>query len=70
MRQLQTLPILERGILTSVYKQEIKRSCRAKMKSLSEIKSLIINHQGKIASQAGTVLKVSMFLIVFLFKVF
>ncbi|MDA9339512.1 hypothetical protein N9Q68_00915 [Polaribacter sp.] len=70
MRHLQTLPVLERGILTSVYKQDIKRSFRTKMKSLSEIKALIINHQGKLTSQTGVILKVSLFVIVLFFKAF
>ena len=65
MKYLQKSLIIERGILTSIYKQEIKKSVRiAKRKSLSRIKSLILNHQGKIESQTGTILQVSLFVIV------
>jgi hypothetical protein len=64
MKYLQTTTVLERGILTSSYKQEIKKDIRiAKSKSLSGIKSLITNHQGKTESQTGTILRVSLFVI-------
>jgi hypothetical protein len=53
---------IERGILTSTYKREIKENMRLeKSKSVSKIKSLILNHQGKIESQTGTLLQVSLF---------
>jgi hypothetical protein len=62
MKYLQTSVIEERGILTSSYKQDIKRHVRLqKSKSVSRIKSMIINHQGKIESQVGTILQVSLF---------
>ena len=32
-----------------------------KSKSVSRIKSMILNHQGKIESQVGTILQVSVF---------
>lgn len=64
MKYTNTIPVLERGILTSMYKQEIKKNIRTvKTKSLSRIKSLIINHQGKIESEAGTILRVALFFI-------
>jgi hypothetical protein len=64
MKYTTTVPVLERGILTSVYKQEIKNDIKiAKSKSLSNIKSLLLNHQGKIESQTGTILQVSIFAI-------
>lgn len=64
MKYLQTISTLERGILTSSYKQEIKNDIRiAKSKSLSRVKSMIVNHQGKIESQTGTILRVSLFVI-------
>ena len=54
----------ERGILTSVYKQEIKQSIsEMKKKSLSRIKSSILNSHDKLQSQTGTVLQVSLFAI-------
>ncbi|MEE9408610.1 MAG: hypothetical protein V3V28_11110 [Polaribacter sp.] len=63
MKYLQTTTVLERGILTSAYKQEIKKDIRnAKSKSLSSVKSMIINH-GQIESQTGTILRVSLFVI-------
>ncbi|ARV06469.1 hypothetical protein BTO04_07050 [Polaribacter sp. SA4-10] len=62
MKYLQTSAIEERGILTSIYKQQIKKSVRLeKSKSLSSIKSLVLNHHGKIESQTGTILQVSLF---------
>ena len=71
MKSIATRPSIERGILTSSYKQEIKRSIRdTKLKSLSGIKSLVLNHQGKIESEAGTILKVSIFAIAIIFMTF
>jgi hypothetical protein len=65
MKYTTTTTVLERGILTSAYKQEIKQDIRiAKAESLSRIKSLITNHQGKIESQTGTILRVSLFAVV------
>ncbi|SDS32433.1 hypothetical protein SAMN05216503_2694 [Polaribacter sp. KT25b] len=62
MKYLNTEVVEERGILTSAYKQEIKRNMRLeKSKSISKIKSMILNHEGKIESQTGVVLQVSLF---------
>ncbi|ARV16457.1 hypothetical protein [Polaribacter sp. SA4-12] len=62
MKYLQTVTLEERGILTSSYKQDLKKNMRIqKSKSVSRIKSMIINHQGKIESQVGTILQVSVF---------
>ena len=48
MKYLQTVTLEERGILTSVYKAEIKANIRLeKSKSMSGIKSMILNHHGK-----------------------
>jgi hypothetical protein len=56
--------VIERGILTSAYKQEIKQSIsEMKRKSLSRIKSSILNSHDKLQSQTGTVLQVSLFAI-------
>jgi hypothetical protein len=61
MKYLKTVTE-ERGILTSPYKQEIKKNMRLeKSKSISQMKSMILNHKGKIESQTGVVLQVSMF---------
>lgn len=62
MQYLQTTTELDRGILNSFYKQEIKRDIKVKeRKSISRIKSLVSNHQGKIESQTGVILRVSLF---------
>ena len=61
MKYLQTVSLEERGILN--YKEEIKKNIRLeKSKSVSAIKSIILNHHGKIESQTGTILQVSVFL--------
>lgn len=57
--------VIERGILTSAYKEEIKFNIREmKRKSVSRIKSSIVNSHDKLQSQTGTVLQVSLFAIV------
>lgn len=62
MKYLKTIVVEERGILTSAYKQEIKKNIRLeKSKSISKIKSMILNHEGKIESQTGVILQVSLF---------
>lgn len=64
MKYLQTTPTVERGILTSSYKQQIRTNIRAtKSKSLSRVKSMITNHSKSIESETGTILRVSLFLI-------
>ena len=64
MEFLQSSVIEERGILTSTYKKDIKRNMRIqKSKSVSRIKSMVLNHQGKIESQVGTILRVAIFFI-------
>jgi hypothetical protein len=70
MKSIVITTRLERGFLTSPYKQEIKNNIRdAKVKSISEIKSLILNHHGKIESQTAAVLRVSLFAITMIFMV-
>lgn len=57
--------VVERGILTSAYKQAIKQNIsEMKRKSLSRIKTSILNSHDKLQSQAATVLQVSLFAIV------
>jgi hypothetical protein len=64
MKYLQTITVLERGILTSPYKQAIKKNIQIEnRKSISTIKSLILNRQGNIESQTGVILRVSLFAI-------
>jgi hypothetical protein len=54
---------VERGILTSTYKREIKENVtESKSASISKIKSLIINNDS-LESQTGTILKVSLFIV-------
>lgn len=64
MNYLKKTTRAERGILTSTYKQEVKKDTkRKKVKSISRIKSLILNHQGKTKSQIGVILQISVFVI-------
>lgn len=64
MKYLQTTTVLERGILTSAYKQDIKRrGYEARHKSISGIKSLILNHQLKLESETSVLLKVVLFVV-------
>ncbi len=70
MKYIQNTTVQERGILTSKYKQEIKNLSKIeKSKSLSKIKSMIFNHQDRIESQAGTILRVSFFMLAIIFMV-
>lgn len=63
-------PILERGILTSNYKRQIKHQAqKEKSKSLSAMKSIIINHQNRFESSAGTILRVSVFMMAIIFMI-
>ncbi|MFT6064302.1 MAG: hypothetical protein ACJAYY_002077 [Paraglaciecola sp.] len=63
MKYLQTTIAVERGILTSKYKQELKHQSQlAKAASLSKIKLMILN-QSNLESQTGTILRVSLFVI-------
>lgn len=70
--KLATHPrVIERGILTSVYKQEIRFQIhKMKKKSLSRIKSSILNSHDKLQSQAATVLQVSLFAVVLVVLLF
>ena len=53
---------LERGILTSAYKREIRENIsQSKRATLSKMKSIIENHHDKVQSQTGTILQVSLF---------
>jgi hypothetical protein len=54
--------VIERGILTSAYKQEIRHSIRnMKSDSLSKIKNSLQSQREKFRSQTATVLQVSLF---------
>ncbi|PWG04110.1 hypothetical protein [Polaribacter aquimarinus] len=70
MKYLHTSTEIERGILTSSYKKEIKNQSKIeKFKSLSKMKSMIFNHQERFESQAGTILRVSFFMLAIIFMV-
>jgi hypothetical protein len=64
MKYVQTNTVLERGILTSAYKKEIKNNIRIeKRASISAIKSLILDHHENVESQIGAILRVFVFAI-------
>jgi len=64
MHYLKISKVEERGILTSSYKKEIKLNMRLQnSKSVSRIKSMVLNHQGNIESEVGTILRVALFFI-------
>ncbi len=66
MKYLQKTTVIERGILTSSYKQEIKNESQlTKAASLSKTKSMIFN-QSNLESQTVTILRVALFLVVIL----
>ncbi|MGB1042697.1 MAG: hypothetical protein ACPGU6_04830 [Tenacibaculum sp.] len=63
--------VLERGILTSSYKQEIRQNIQSmKVLSLSRVKNRLKKDSSKICSETGTILKVSMFALVLVALVF
>ncbi|MGB1043427.1 MAG: hypothetical protein ACPGU6_08540 [Tenacibaculum sp.] len=63
--------VLERGILTSYYKQEIRSNVRAmRSKSLSRVKRQAIRNNSYACCGMGTFLKVSMFFIAITLIVF
>ncbi len=54
--------VIERGILTSAYKQEIRQSASdMRSNTLSQIKSSFLIGHDKLRSQTGAILKVSLF---------
>ena len=62
---------VERGILTSSYKEEIRSNVRAmRTKSLSGLKQQAIRNSGYACCGMGTFLKVSMFFIAITLIVF
>ena len=63
--------VLERGILTSTYKEEIRHNVRMMKKaSLYTIKNKIKERTASFYSETGTVLKVSMFALALVFIIF
>jgi hypothetical protein len=66
MKYLQKSSAVERGILTSAYKQEIKLQAQlSKAESLSKMKLMILN-QDNLESQTATILRVALFVAVIL----
>ncbi len=61
---------LDRGILTSSYKSQIRFNItETRRASLSKMKNIIENHQSRFHSQTGTILQLSLFLVVMAFVV-
>jgi hypothetical protein len=58
---------VERGILTSAYKREIREnSIQTKSQSLSKVKTFLTNQPSILESQTATILRVSLFVIAIL----
>lgn len=61
---------LERGILTSAYKREIRANVsESKRTTLFKMKSMVEAHQENVQSATATILKVSFFMIAIIFMV-
>jgi hypothetical protein len=62
MKSLAHPRVIERGILTSAYKQEIRQSIRdMKADSLSQIKNSFLSQHDKLRSQTAAIVRVSLF---------
>ena len=71
MKSTVTADSIERGILTSAYKQEIKEAIRdMHSESLLRIKSRLLSQHEKLQSNAGTILQVSLFAVVLVLVLF
>ena len=54
--------VIERGILTSAYKEEIRQSIRdMKSDSVSQIKNSFLSQHDKLRSQTAAIVRVSLF---------
>ena len=63
--------VIERGILTSAYKQEIRQSIiEMKSSSLSSIKTSFLSQHEKLRSQTAAILQVSIFALALVFILF
>lgn len=61
---------VERGILTSAYKREIRASIsESKRATLSKMKYIVEEHQTNVKSQAGTILQVGVFMLAIILMV-
>lgn len=55
---------IERGILTSAYKREIRANIsESKRETLSKIKTVVEYHQANAQSEMGTILRVVIFFV-------
>jgi hypothetical protein len=55
---------VERGILTSAYKKEIRANIsESKRSTLSKMKFVVENHQANFQSEIGTILRVALFFV-------
>ncbi len=71
MKSTATTRVIERGILTSAYKREIRKNVRdLKSKSISRIKKSFRNHHERLQSQTGTILQVSLFAVILVMILF
>lgn len=60
--------VIERGILTSAYKEEIRQNIRTmKSDSLSRIKNSFLSQNEKLNSQTASILRVSLFSLALVF---
>ena len=60
--------VIERGILTSAYKEEIRQGIRTmKSDSLSRIKNSFLSQNEKLNSQTASILRVSVFTLALVF---
>lgn len=63
--------VIERGILTSTYKQEIRQNIKdMKSNSLSNIKNSFLSQHEKLRSQTVAILRVSIFTLALVFILF
>ena len=70
MKYLHTSTEIERGILTSLYKQEIKMNVnKMRSQTISKIKDRITTNHTLLSCQMGLVLKLSMFTLILLVTV-
>lgn len=60
--------VIERGILTSAYKEEIRQSIRdMKKDSVSQIKNSFLSQHDKLRSQTAAIVRVSLFTLALVF---
>ena len=65
MKSIAHPRVIERGILTSAYKQQIRHNIGdMKRKSLSQVKRSFLNRNEKLQSQTAAILQVSLFAVV------